>query len=158
MVGSFLLGVMFVAMLVAVTITDLDRRVIPNRVLAIAAVAGAAVAAVSDPGSLSERAVAAAGAGGFLLVAALVYPGGLGMGDVKLGAVMGIYLGRAVAVALLVAFVVGGLVGLALLLRHGSAARKREIPFGPFLALGGVVGLWVGDSLVDSYVDAFLSG
>ena len=118
-------------MLVAVTITDLERRVIPNRVLAVAAIAGAAVAAISDPGSLPERAVAAAGAGGFLLVAALVHPGGMGMGDVKLGAVMGIYLGRAVGVALLVAFVVGGLVGLALLLRHGSARAQARDPVRP---------------------------
>jgi leader peptidase (prepilin peptidase)/N-methyltransferase len=89
------------------------------------------------------------------LLAALAYSGGMGMGDVKLGAVMGLYLGRAVAAALLVGFAAGALVGIALLVRYGASARKRAVPFGPFLALGGVVGLLVGDELVDWYLDTF---
>jgi leader peptidase (prepilin peptidase)/N-methyltransferase len=149
------LGLVFVTMLAALTLTDLERRVIPNAILIVGAAIGVAIVAVTDPATLGERAIATAGAGGFLLLAALAYPGGMGMGDVKLGAVMGLYLGRAVAPALLVAFAVGALVGLALIVRHGTAARKRAVPFGPFLALGGVVGLWVGDELIDWYLDAF---
>jgi leader peptidase (prepilin peptidase) / N-methyltransferase len=79
------------------------------------------------------------------------------MGDVKLVAMMGIYLGRAIAPALLVAFAVGAVVGVAMIARHGSDARKRAIPFGPFLALGGVVGLWFGDAMVDWYLDEFMA-
>jgi leader peptidase (prepilin peptidase)/N-methyltransferase len=149
------LGCVFVTMLAVVTLTDLEHRIIPNVVLIAGAVAALAIVAPTDPDSLPERGIAAAAAGGFLLVAALAYSGGMGMGDVKLAAVMGLYLGRAVAPALLTAFVVGALVGVYLLARHGAAARKRAIPFGPYLAAGGVVGLFWGDEMVDWYLDTF---
>jgi leader peptidase (prepilin peptidase)/N-methyltransferase len=154
---SIVLGLTFVATLVAVTVTDLARRLIPNRVLLASTLSGVLLAAAIDLDSLVGRGIAAAAAGGFLLVAALIYPGGMGMGDVKLGAVMGIYLGRGVAAALLVAFVAGAVVGIGLLLRDGAAARKRAIPFAPFLAFGGVIALWIGDAMVDSYLDALSS-
>src|SRR5690606_20766304 len=128
------LGLVFVSTLAAVTLTDLELKLIPNRILAVAAALGVALAAAGDPGSLPERLVAAAAAGGLLLAAALAYPRGMGLGDVKLAAVMGLFLGRAVAPALLVALLAGSLVGLAIILREGAAARKRGIPFGPFLA------------------------
>ena len=76
----------------------------------------------------------------------------MGLGDVKLAATMGLFLGRAVAPAILVALLAGSLVGLALIARHGAEARKMAIPFGPFLALGGVVGLLAGDQLIDLYL------
>ena len=153
--GQLALGLALCALLVTVTLTDLERRVIPNPVLLIGALVGAGIAAASDPASLPERALAAAGAGGFLFCVALAYPRGMGMGDVKLVAVMGLYLGRAVAPALLVGFAAGALVGLVLIARQGASARKRAIPFGPFLALGGIVGLWYGDAIVDWYLDTF---
>lgn len=149
------LGLVFVTALAAVTLTDLERRVIPNKVLLAAALAGLAIVAAADPASLPERAIAAAAAGGLLLAAALAYPRGMGLGDVKLAATMGLFLGPEVAPALLVALLAGSLVGLALIARHGAAARKRAIPFGPFLALGGVVGLLAGEALVDWYLGAF---
>jgi leader peptidase (prepilin peptidase)/N-methyltransferase len=101
----------------------------------------------ADPAGVPERLFAAAGAGGFLLLAALAYPGGMGMGDVKLAAVVGLYLGSAVVPAMLVAVLAGALVGLVMIVRHGTGERKRAIPFGPFLALGGVVGLFAGDQI-----------
>jgi leader peptidase (prepilin peptidase)/N-methyltransferase len=117
--------------------------------------AGIAIAASTDPASLPERALAAAAAGGLLFVAALAYPRGMGLGDVKLAAVMGVFLGRNVAPAMLVALLAGSLVGLALIARHGPAARKQAIPFGPFLAFGGVVGLLAGDQLISWYLGTF---
>jgi leader peptidase (prepilin peptidase) / N-methyltransferase len=153
--GEVALGLVFVTVLATVTLTDLERRIIPNRVLLAAALAAVAIAAATDPGSLPERAAAAAAAGGLLLAAALAYPRGMGLGDVKLAATMGLFLGRAVAPAILVALLAGSLVGLATIARHGAAARKRAIPFGPFLALGGVVGLLAGEELIDWYLDAF---
>lgn len=150
------LACVFVAVLATITLTDLEDRIIPNVVLAPAAVAGVALVAVADAGELPEHLIAAAAAGGFLLVVALLYPRGMGMGDVKLAAVMGLYLGRAVAPALLIGFAAGAIFGLALIARHGSAARKQKVPFGPFLALGGLVGLFAGDEIVDWYLDSFV--
>jgi leader peptidase (prepilin peptidase)/N-methyltransferase len=153
--GEIALGLVFVTTLVIVTVTDLELRLIPNRVLLPAAIAGLVIAAVSDPGSLPERLAAALAAGGLFFGAALAYPRGMGLGDVKLAATMGIFLGRNVAPAILVALLAGSAVGLVLLLQHGSAARKQAIPFGPFLAFGGVVGLLAGDQLVDWYLGTF---
>ncbi|HEY0390469.1 MAG TPA: prepilin peptidase [Solirubrobacterales bacterium] len=149
------LGLVFVTTLLAVTLTDLEQRIIPNKILLVAVVLGAAIAALGDPGSLPERAIAAAAAGGLLFLAVLAYPRGMGLGDVKLAAVMGLFLGRNVAPAILVALLAGSLVGLAMIAREGAAARKKAIPFGPFLALGGVVGLLAGDQLVDWYLSTF---
>jgi leader peptidase (prepilin peptidase)/N-methyltransferase len=153
--GEVALGLVFVTTLTAVTLTDLERRIIPNKILVVAAVLGAAIAAIADPGSMPERAIAAAAAGGLLFAAALAYPRGMGLGDVKLAATMGIFLGRNVAPAILVALLAGSLVGLAMVARHGASARKQAIPFGPFLALGGVVGLLLGDQMVDWYLGTF---
>ena len=151
------MGLVFLATLAAITLTDLEQRIIPNRILLVSAVIGIAIAAAADPGSLPERALSAFGAGGLLLLTALVYPKGMGMGDVKLAALMGLYLGSAVAPALLIGFLVGALVGVGLILREGSAARKRGVPFGPFLALGGFVGLLAGNQLIDWYLSTFLN-
>jgi leader peptidase (prepilin peptidase) / N-methyltransferase len=146
------LGIVFVTTLVAITLTDLEARVIPNKVLLVSTVLGVAIAVIGDPSSLPERAIAAAAAGGGLFLVVLAYPRGMGLGDVKLAAVMGFFLGRNVAPALLVALLAGSVVGLAMIAREGAAARKRAIPFGPFLAFGGVVGLLLGDQLVDLYL------
>ncbi|MDQ2632056.1 MAG: prepilin peptidase [Actinomycetota bacterium] len=153
--GEVALGLIFVTMLLAVTLTDLERRVIPNKILAVAALLGVAVVAVFDAGSLPERAAAAAGAGGLFFLAALAYPRGMGLGDVKLAATMGLFLGRDVAPAILVGLLAGSIVGLALIARHGAAARKQAIPFGPFLALGGLVGLLAGEQLIAWYLGVF---
>jgi leader peptidase (prepilin peptidase)/N-methyltransferase len=149
------LGIAFVTMLAAITLTDLELRIIPNRVLLVSAVVAIAIAAVGDPSSLPARAIAAAAAGGLLFLVALAYPKGMGLGDVKLAAVMALFLGRNVAPAILVALLVGSMVGLGLIAREGAAARKRAIPFGPFLAIGGIVGLLAGSQLVDWYLGTF---
>lgn len=153
--GEIALGLAFVTMLLAVALIDLEHRIIPNKALLAGAVVGVALAAATDPGSLPERGVALAAAGGLLFVIALAYPRGMGLGDVKLAAVMGLYLGRSVAPALLIAFAAGSLVGLAMIAREGAEARKRAVPFGPFLALGGVIGLFVGDEIVGWYLSTF---
>jgi leader peptidase (prepilin peptidase) / N-methyltransferase len=149
------LGLVFVTMLTAITVTDLERRIIPNKILLAGAVAATAIVVATDPGSLPERAIAAVAAGGLLLAAALAYPRGMGLGDVKLAATMGLFLGRDVGPAVFVALLTGSLVGLAMIARYGAAARKRAIPFGPFLALGGVIGLLAGDEMIDWYLGTF---
>jgi leader peptidase (prepilin peptidase) / N-methyltransferase len=147
-----LIGLVFVAVLAVVTLTDLERRIIPNKVLIVGAVLCLVIALPTDPAGVPERLVAAAAGGGLFFVVALAYPAGMGLGDVKLAATMGLFLGRADAPAILAALLIASLVGLALIARHGSEARKMAIPFGPFLALGGVIGLLVGDQLIDLYL------
>jgi leader peptidase (prepilin peptidase)/N-methyltransferase len=149
------LGAALAATLATITLTDLEHRRIPNVVLIVSALIGLALLVLGDRDALADHLIAAAAAFAALFVVALAYPRGMGMGDVKLAGVMGLYLGKAVAPALLIGFAVGALYGLALIARHGSVARKQAVPFGPFLALGGIVTLFVGDEIVDWYVDSF---
>ncbi len=114
----------------------------------VALVAGVVILVLTRSGDLAEHAIAAAGAGGFLLLAALARPGGMGMGDVKLAGVMGLYLGRAVIPALFVALIAGSVLGAIIIARKGAKeGRKTAVPFGPFLALGGLAGLFAGDAI-----------
>ena len=146
-----------VAVLVAVAGIDLEHKIIPNKIVLPAAIYAVAVAAVVERSHLPELLIAGAGAFTFLLVAALAYPAGMGMGDVKLAGAMGLYLGLSVIPAMLVAFLAGSVVGIGIMAKHGAAeGRKRGVPFGPFLALGGIVALLCGPELVDLYKDNFL--
>jgi leader peptidase (prepilin peptidase)/N-methyltransferase len=147
------IGLVFVAMLAVITLTDLDLRIIPNKVLIAGAVLCLAIAIPTDPGGVPERLIAAAAGGGLFFLVVLAYPRGMGMGDVKLVATMGLFLGRAVAPAILAGLLAGSIVGLALIATQGAQARKMAIPFGPFLALGGIVGLLAGHHLVDIYLN-----
>ncbi len=153
--GEVVLGCTFAAFLAVITLTDLERRIIPNVVVAAGTVAGIAIVAITDSGDLPEHLIAGAGAGGFLLIVALAYPRGMGMGDVKLAGMMGIYLGSAVIPALLIGFLSGSIFGLGLIARDGAAARRSKVPFGPFLALGGVIAVLVGPEIVDWYTGTF---
>jgi leader peptidase (prepilin peptidase)/N-methyltransferase len=146
------IGLVFVSLLAVVTLTDLEQRIIPNKALIAGAVLCLAIAIPTDPAGVPERLIAAAAAGGLFFLVALAYPAGMGLGDVKLAATMGLFLGRAVAPAILAALLIGSLVGVALIARHGAGARKMAIPFGPFLALGGVIGLLAGNQLIDLYL------
>jgi leader peptidase (prepilin peptidase) / N-methyltransferase len=140
----------FCATLVAVSVTDLERRIIPNRIV-LPAAAVVLVAQTALQPSL-EWTVAALGASFFLFLAALAYPAGMGMGDVKLALLLGAMLGRTVPVAMMIAMLAALVPAIVLLVRHGSAARKMGIPFGPFLALGGLVTLFAGDRILDVYL------
>jgi leader peptidase (prepilin peptidase)/N-methyltransferase len=153
-----LLGIVFVLLLVPITLIDLDTRRIPNVITGPGSIAAVAIVAIFALDELPEHLIAGAAAGGFLLVAALAYPRGMGMGDVKLAGMMGLFLGRAVAPAMFVALIAGSLVGALIIARLGAEkGRKTAIPFGPYLALGGVVGLFAGDAIVDWYLDTFTS-
>jgi leader peptidase (prepilin peptidase)/N-methyltransferase len=143
----------FCCVLVAVTVTDLEHRIIPNRIVLPATLV---VLVAQSLRTLSpEWAIAALAASAFLLAAALAYPAGMGMGDVKLALLMGAALGRTVGVALMIGMVAALLPGLYLLARHGSKARKMGVPFAPFLALGSLVALFAGHALLDAYLSHF---
>jgi leader peptidase (prepilin peptidase)/N-methyltransferase len=141
----------FCAALVAVSATDLEHRIIPNRIVLPAAAIVLVAQTALHPGV--EWILGALGASGFLFAAALAYPKGMGMGDVKMALFMGAMLGRTVTVALMVGMISALVPSVVLLARHGSAARKMGIPFGPFLALGSIVALFAGNWLLDGYLD-----
>jgi leader peptidase (prepilin peptidase) / N-methyltransferase len=154
--AAIALGLALVTVLVPVTLIDLEHRIIPNKLTGPFAVLAVALGLALDPGGVPEQLIAGAAAGGFFLAAVLAYPRGMGMGDVKLAGVMGLYLGRAVAPALFVALIAGVVVGAVIIARKGAReGRKTAVPFGPFLALGAIVALFAGDALVDGYVDRF---
>jgi leader peptidase (prepilin peptidase)/N-methyltransferase len=150
------LGLLLVTTLVPITLIDLDRRLIPNAITGPAALAALVAIAALDADFLPDALIAGAAAGGFFLVAALLKPGGMGMGDVKLAGMLGVYLGRAVAPAVLIALVTGVFVGATVIARRGAAeGRRTKVPFGPFLALGGIVAFFAGEDLVRAYLDTF---
>ena len=137
------IGALFAVVLVYIAFFDLEHRLIPNRVVLPATAAVLALQIALHPDRALEHVGAALGAAGFFFAVALVYPPGLGMGDVKLALLLGAMLGTAVVGAILVATIAAGVVGGVLMLRYGAQARKRAIPFGPFLALGGMIALLV---------------
>ena len=143
------LGLGLAAVLVPVTVIDLHRRIIPNRITAPAALAAVVIGVATRPAGIATQLIAGIAAGAVLLLCALAYRGGLGLGDVKLGGVMGLFLGSSVAVALVAGVLAGGLAGIGVIARLGvRQGRRTSMPYGPFLAIGGVVGILAGPSLV----------
>jgi leader peptidase (prepilin peptidase)/N-methyltransferase len=145
-----LVAAFFCLALVAVSATDLEHRIIPNRIVVPAAALVLAAQTAVKPSP--EWAIAAVAAAAFLLAAALAYPGGMGIGDVKLALLLGAMLGRTVAVALLVGMAAALVPSAVLVARHGAKARKMGVPLAPFLALGALVALFAGRALLDAYL------
>ena len=154
--NDLVLELPFVAALIALAAIDFDHRLLPNKIVYPLAAYGVIATLLVDQDDLVENLIAGAGAFLFLLVAVIAYPRGMGMGDVKLAGAMGLYLGLSVIPALLVAFLSGSLVGVVILAREGAAGRKKAVPFGVFLALGGIVGVLAGPELIDLYETNFL--
>jgi len=147
------LGLVLVAILVPVALIDFDHRVIPNKITAPAAVIAVALGLALKPSDVPEQLVAGAAAAGFLLAFVLAYPRGMGMGDVKLAGVLGLFLGRSVLVAIIAAVLAGTIVGVVVIARLGvTRGRKTAVPFGPFLALGGIVALLAGAPILHWYL------
>jgi leader peptidase (prepilin peptidase)/N-methyltransferase len=156
-VAGIALSVALILLVVPAGLIDLEHRIIPNRITALGALLALAIGLAFDPAGEPGRLIAAAAAGGFLLLAALAYPGGMGMGDVKLAGMMGLFLGAAVAPALLVALLAGVALGVVVIARNGAqAGRRTAIPFGPFLVLGALIAVFLGHQLVDVYVNHFI--
>ena len=138
------------AVLVAVTVTDLERRIVPNRIIIPALVVALVVQTALDPSV--EWIIASVAAGAFYLIAALVYPAGLGMGDVKLAAFLGAWLGAPVIVALFAGSLLALIPAVVIIATQGKEGRKTGIPFAPFLAGGAVIALFWGDALLDAWL------
>ncbi|HTQ68689.1 MAG TPA: prepilin peptidase [Solirubrobacteraceae bacterium] len=154
---SVTMSILVILLVVPAALIDLEYRIIPNRMTALGAIAALVVGAALDPSGEPGRLIAGAAAGGFLLLAALAYPAGMGMGDVKLAGVLGLMLGAAVAPALLVALLAGVIFGALVMAHRGvQAGRKTAVPFGPFLAMGAIFAVFLGDPVIHAYTSNFL--
>jgi leader peptidase (prepilin peptidase)/N-methyltransferase len=149
-------ALLLIAALVAVTMIDLDHQIIPDVVTLPGIAVGLALSLLTGrPNWLAALLGVLVGGGVFFLIIVLS-GGGMGGGDMKLGAMLGAFLGaKPLLVAILAAVCMGGVVAVCLL-ALGRRGRKDAVPFGPFLALGGIVALFWGDRLIAWYVDAFI--
>jgi leader peptidase (prepilin peptidase)/N-methyltransferase len=145
-----LAGAVFCAALVAISAVDIERRIVPNKIVLPAS--GVVLALMLAWRPSAEWPAAGFGAALFLFLAALAYPAGMGMGDVKLALLLGVAVGRSVPVALMVGMLTALVPSAVLFARHGSAARKMGVPFAPFLAIGGIVALFAGNAVVHWYL------
>ncbi len=140
----------FCVVLVVLAAIDLEHRIVPNRIV-LPAMAAALVAQLARDPSV-EWPLAALGASLFLFIAAVAYPRGMGMGDVKLALLLGAVLGRDVAVGLMIGLLAALVPSLFLVATKGARARTIAIPFAPFLAFGAIVALLGGHGLLDWYL------
>ncbi|MFQ5899881.1 MAG: prepilin peptidase [Candidatus Methylomirabilia bacterium] len=146
---------LFLSALVAITAIDLEHQLIPDRITLPGIAVGFAASWVVPQPSWLDASIGILLGGGIFLVIILVSGGGMGGGDMKLGAMMGAFLGwKVTLLALLLAVVLGGTVAVVLLLT-GVRGRKDPVPFGPFLAVGSLVGLFWGENLLSWYFRAF---
>jgi leader peptidase (prepilin peptidase)/N-methyltransferase len=141
--GRALVGAVLCPVLVLLAAIDVKHRLLPNAIVLPSALLIGLILAASDAGGFLEHLEAALALGFFLFVFAAVFPSGLGMGDAKVGFLLGLALGSRTLSAMMVAFFGIFLAALWILFRHGLSARKQSIPFGPFLALGGIAAFFL---------------
>jgi leader peptidase (prepilin peptidase)/N-methyltransferase len=141
--GKALLGAVFCPALVLLAAIDAKHKLLPNAIILPASLAIGLIVAAYAPGSFLTHLAAGAALGGFFFVFGTVFAGSLGMGDAKLGFLLGLALGKQTFGAVLVAFAGLLVAALYILATRGASARKDAIPFGPFLALGGIVAFFL---------------
>lgn len=141
-----LIAALLLAVLAVLSVIDLERRILPDRIVLPAAAVILALQLVFFTDQWLEWIVASVGGAAFLLLLVAVYRAGLGMGDVKLMLLLGAGLGKSAVLAFFLGSLAAAAFGIVLLVRHGSSARKMAIPFGPFLACGAAVAVFVSDS------------
>jgi leader peptidase (prepilin peptidase)/N-methyltransferase len=137
-------GAIFASALVLLTAIDLDRRLIPDSIVLPTLGVVLILQIAFHPNHTLEWVFAALGAALFFFIPMLIYPAGMGMGDVKLAALLGAALGTSVAAAIAVSLLAASVVAVVVLGREGFGARRKAIAFGPFLALGGLVVFFLG--------------
>lgn len=140
----------FCAVLVTLSVIDARLRIVPNRIVLPAAAAALVFHTLLDPSP--EWLLSGLAAAGCLFVVVLAYPNGLGMGDVKLALLLGAILGASVSVAVMLGLFAALVPAAVLVARNGSSARKMAVPLVPFLSLGAVVALFLGNRILEAYV------
>ncbi len=151
-VGGLALSLTLISALVALAVTDLEHRLLPNAIVGPASLAGLGLALWGGPAAWWTYPLAGLAVAGFLFALAAVYPGGMGMGDVKMGGMLGLFLGPYAAMAVFLG-ALSGTIAYAVLLAAGRLERGSALPFGTFMALGGLVSLFAGPQLLGLYLD-----
>jgi leader peptidase (prepilin peptidase)/N-methyltransferase len=139
-----LVDVVFLTALTVLAAIDVERRILPNRIVLPSFAVVLALQLAFFPDQAAEWIIASLGLGLVLLIAALIKPGGLGYGDVKLGLLLGAGLGEDVLPCVVIAAFAMWPLALYLYARHGRSAGRMALPFGPFLAFGALVALLAG--------------
>ncbi|HKD93817.1 MAG TPA: A24 family peptidase [Gaiellaceae bacterium] len=142
--GHALLGAVFCPTLILLAAIDMKHRLLPNMIVLPASLAVGLIVAASAPADFLGHFLAGLALGGFFFAIAAFFPGSLGMGDAKLGFLLGLALGVKTLGATMIAFAALLVAALFVLATRGMSARKDAIPFGPFLALGGIVAFFLG--------------
>jgi prepilin signal peptidase PulO-like enzyme (type II secretory pathway) len=142
--GRALAGAVLCPTLVLLAAIDAKHKLLPNVIILPASLVVGLIVAASMPGSFLSHLAAGAALGGFFFIFGLIFAGSLGMGDAKLGFLLGLALGTKTVGAALIAFAGLLVAALYILATRGTSARKDAIPFGPFLALGGIVAFFLG--------------
>jgi leader peptidase (prepilin peptidase)/N-methyltransferase len=138
--------------LIALAGIDLEHRLLPNIIIGPASLVGFTLSVLESPERWLLYPISAFAVAGALFALAILYPGGMGMGDVKMGGMLGVYLGPYAAPAIFLGALCGALVG-GTLMSLGRMERRSALPFGAFMALGGIVALFAGPRLWGVYLN-----
>jgi leader peptidase (prepilin peptidase)/N-methyltransferase len=149
---ALLHALVLISALISLAVIDLEHRLLPNVIVGPAALAGLVLSTLADPAGWWTYPLSALAVAGALLGLALIYPSGMGMGDVKMGGMLGAFLGPYAALAVFLGAMIGAITG-GLLMATGKIQRRSALPFGLFMALGGVISLFVGPELWGLYMN-----
>ena len=149
---ALLSALVLISALISLAVIDLEHRLLPNVIVGPAALAGLVLSILANPAGWWIYPLSAIAVAGALLVLALIYPSGMGMGDVKMGGMLGAFLGPYAALAVFLGALIGAITG-GLLMAAGKMQRRSALPFGLFMAIGGVVSLFVGPQLWELYMN-----
>ena len=149
---ALLHALVFISALISLAVIDLEHRLLPNVILGPAALAGLVLSILADPAGWWIYPTSAIAVAGALLGLALIYPSGMGMGDVKMGGMLGAFLGPYAALAVFLGALIGAITG-GLLMATGKIQRRSALPFGLFMAAGGLICLFAGPQLWELYMN-----
>jgi leader peptidase (prepilin peptidase) / N-methyltransferase len=153
---ALLPALVFISALISLAFIDLEHRLLPNVIVGPAALAGLVLSILANPAGWWIYPLAAIEVAGALLGLALIYPSGMGMGDIKMGGMLGAFLGPYAALAVFLAALIGAVTG-GLLMATGKIQRHSALPFGFFMALGGLISLFFGPQLWELYMNLMWS-
>src|SRR5215203_3561053 len=152
---ALLHALVLISVLILLAVIDLEHRLLPNVIVGPAALVGLVLSILANPAGWWIYPLSAIAVAGALLVLALIYPSGMGMGDVKMGGMLGAFLGPYAALAVFLGALLGAVTG-GLLMAAGKLQRRSALPFGLFMAVGGVIALFIGPQLWSMYISLMM--